>query len=103
VPLRWRSGRRAGPARYAIFHPVQLHANPSESSVSFFRGWRPTDPVEVGAIFINGNRATLVPEVNQQNGSQTVAYTFELFRGLLTWHVVSGTGWDSPRPWKRLS
>jgi TRAP-type C4-dicarboxylate transport system substrate-binding protein len=89
--------------RYAVFHPVQLHANPSESSVSFFRGWRPTDPVEVGAIFINGNRATMVPEVNQQNGSQTVAYTFELFRGLLTWHVVSGTGWDSPRPWKRLS
>ncbi len=89
--------------RYALFHPVQLHANPSESSVSFFRGWRPSDPVEVGVIFISGNRVTLVPEVNQQNGSQTAVYTFELFHGLLTWHAVSGTGWDSPRPWKRLS
>jgi TRAP-type C4-dicarboxylate transport system substrate-binding protein len=89
--------------RYALFHPVQLHANPSESSVSFFRSWRPADPVEVGAIFINGNRATLVPEVGQQNGSETAVYTFELFRGMLTWHVVSGAGWDSPRPWKRLS
>ena len=89
--------------RYAIFHPVQLYANPSEASVSFFRGWRPNDPVEVGAIFISGDRATLVPEVNQQNGSETVSYTFELFRGLLTWHVVSGMGWDSTRPWRQLS
>jgi len=31
------------------------------------------------------------------------APTFELFRGLLTWHVVSGTGWDSHRPCKLLS
>ncbi len=89
--------------RYALLHPIQLHANPSEASVSFFRGWRPSDPVEVGAIFISGNRVTLVPEVNQQNGSATTVYTFELFRGLLTWHVVSGAGWDSTRSWKRLS
>jgi TRAP-type C4-dicarboxylate transport system substrate-binding protein len=89
--------------RYALFHPVQLHNNPSESAVGFFRDWRPSDPVEVGSVFINGNRATLVPEVNQQNGSAPATYTFELFRGLLTWHVVSGQGWDSVRPWKRLS
>jgi TRAP-type C4-dicarboxylate transport system substrate-binding protein len=89
--------------RYAIFHPVQLHNNPTEPAVEFFRGWRRTDPVEVGAAFIRGNRVTLVPEVNQQNGSVTAVYTFELFRGLLTWHVVSGTGWDSTRPWKKLS
>jgi TRAP-type C4-dicarboxylate transport system substrate-binding protein len=89
--------------RYAIFHPVQLQANPSEPSVSFFRGWRPSDPVEVGAVFIRGNRATLVPEVNQKNGSAPATYTFELFHGLLTWHMVSGTGWDSARPWRRLS
>ena len=89
--------------RYALLHPVQLHNNPAEPDVSFFRGWRPNDPVEVGAIFISGNRATLVPEVNQQNGSATTSYTFELFRGLLTWHVVSGKGWDSTRPWRQLS
>jgi TRAP-type C4-dicarboxylate transport system substrate-binding protein len=89
--------------RYALFHPVQLHNNPSESAVGFFRDWRPSDPVEVGSVFINGNRATLVPEVNQQNGSAPATYTFELFRGLLTWHVVSGQDWDSHRPWKRLS
>jgi len=89
--------------RYAIFHPVRLHANPTEPVVEFFRGWRPSDPVEVGAIFIKGNRATLVPEAAQQNGSEPGAYTFELFRGLLTWRVASGTGWDWPRRWKRLS
>ena len=89
--------------RYALFHPVQLHSNPSEQAVEFFRGWRPSDPVEVGAVFIKGNRVTLVPEVNQQNGSAPAAYTFELFRGLLTWHVVSGSGWDSQRPWRQLS
>ena len=89
--------------RYALYHPVQLHDNPAEQAVEFFRAWRPSDPVEVGAVFIRGNRVTLVPEVNQQNGSATVVYTFELFRGLLTWHVVSGPGWDSHRPWKRLS
>jgi len=89
--------------RYALFHPVQLHNNPSEPSVEFFRDWRPSDPVEVGSVFINGNRATLVPEVGQQNGSAPATYTFELFRGLLTWHVVSGQDWDSHRPWKRLS
>jgi TRAP-type C4-dicarboxylate transport system substrate-binding protein len=89
--------------RYALYHPVRLNANPSERSVSFFRGWRPGDPVEVGAIFIDGNRATLVPETNQQNRSSTVVYAFELSRGLLTWHVVSGKGWDSARPWRLLS
>ena len=82
---------------------MQLHNNPAEQSVQFFRAWRPSDPPEVGAVFIKGNRATLVPEVNQQNGSAPATYTFELFRGLLTWHVVSGMDWDSHRPWKRLS
>jgi C4-dicarboxylate-binding protein DctP len=89
--------------RYALYHPVQLHASPTEQSVAFFRDWRPSDPVEVGAVFIRGNRVTLVPEVNQQNGSAPTTYTFELFRGLLTWHVVSGQAWDSHRPWKQLS
>jgi len=89
--------------RYALYHPVQLHNDPSEPAVQFFRDWRPSDPVEVGAVFIRGNRVTLVPEANQQNGSAPSTYTFELFRGLLTWHVVSGQDWDSHRPWKRLS
>jgi TRAP-type C4-dicarboxylate transport system substrate-binding protein len=89
--------------RYAIYHPVQLHNNPTRPVVEFFRGWRRSDPVEVGTASIKGNRVTLVPEVNQQNGSAPATYTFELFRGLLTWHVVSGTGWDSHRPWKQLS
>ncbi len=89
--------------RYAIFHPVQLHNNPAEPSVEFFRGWRPSDPVEVGAIFISGNQATLVPEVNQQNGAVPAVFTFELFRGVLTWHLVSGPAWEQVAPWKRLS
>src|SRR5215470_2563340 len=38
--------------RYALYHPVQLHNDPSEPSVQFFRDWRPSDPVEVGAVFL---------------------------------------------------
>jgi TRAP-type C4-dicarboxylate transport system substrate-binding protein len=89
--------------RYALYHPVQINANPDEPSVSFFKGWRPNDPVEVGTISITGNQATLVPEVNQQNGSAPATYTFELFHGLLTWHLLSGAGWDTTRPWRQLS
>jgi len=89
--------------RYALYHPVQIDANPDEPSVSFFKGWRPEDPVEVGTISITGNQATLVPEVNQQNGSAPATYTFELFHGLLTWHLLSGAGWDTTRPWRQLS
>jgi TRAP-type C4-dicarboxylate transport system substrate-binding protein len=89
--------------RYALYHPVQINANPDEPSVSFFKGWRPEDPVEVGTISITGNQATLVPEVNQQNGSAPATYTFELFHGLLTWHLLSGAGWDTTHPWRQLS
>jgi TRAP-type transport system periplasmic protein len=89
--------------RYALYHPVQLHANPSEPSVADQAAWKPTDPVEVGTISITGNTATLVPETNQQNGSETSVYTFELFRGLLTWHLLSGAEWDTTRPWRQLS
>lgn len=89
--------------RYALYHPVQIDANSAEPSVSFFDGWGPEDPVEVGTITITGNRATLVPEVNQQNGSVPTVYTFDLFRGLLTWHLLSGTGFDTTRPWRKLS
>jgi len=89
--------------RYALYHPVQLHANPSEPSVADQAAWKPTDPVEVGTISITGNTATLVPETSQQNGSETSVYTFELFRGQLTWHLLSGAGWDTTRPWRQLS
>jgi TRAP-type C4-dicarboxylate transport system substrate-binding protein len=90
--------------RYALYHPVQINANPAEPSVSSTRAWRPDDPVEVGTIFIRGNRATLVPDTNQPNGSVPQTFTFELFRGLLTWHLLSGgQGWDTTRPWRQLS
>ena len=76
--------------RYALYHPVQIDANPAEPSVSFVHDWRPEDPVEIGTISIAGNQATAVPEVNQQNESVPTVYTFELFHGLLTWHQLSG-------------
>ena len=44
-----------------------------------------------------------MPDTSQQNGSVTTVYTFELFRGLLTWHQLSGNGWDTNRPWRQLS
>jgi TRAP-type C4-dicarboxylate transport system substrate-binding protein len=89
--------------RYALYHPVQLNNNPAEAAVSFQKAWRPEDPVEVGAISITGNQATFVPEVNQQNGSAPSTYTFELFHGLLTWHLRSGPSWDTTSPWRKLS
>ena len=89
--------------RYALYHPVQINANPAEPSVSALHEWRPDDPIEVGTISITGNRATAVPEVNQQNGSTPSVYTFELFHGLLTWHQLSGSGWDTTHPWRQLS
>ena len=89
--------------RYALYHPVQINANPAESSVSCCTAWGPGDPVEVGTISITGNQATQVPETNQQNGSVPAVYTFELFRGLLTWHLLSGAGWATIPPWRQLS
>jgi TRAP-type C4-dicarboxylate transport system substrate-binding protein len=89
--------------RYALYHPVQLNSNPSEPDVAFMKAWKPADPVEVGTISVTGDTATLTPDTNQNNGSAPSTFTFELFRDMLTWHVVSGSGWDSPRPWRRLS
>jgi TRAP-type C4-dicarboxylate transport system substrate-binding protein len=79
--------------RYALYHPAGLPGP----------AWRPEDPAEVGTITITGNHATLVPEVNQQFGSGPASYTFELFHGLLTWHLLSGPTWDTTRPWRKLS
>jgi hypothetical protein len=69
--------------RYPLYHPVTLN-NPDEPSMSFFRAWRPDDRAEVGTISIAGNRAMLVPEVNQQNGSAPTAYRCDPFPSLLT-------------------
>ena len=90
--------------RYAILHPKPWpDANPDETSVADQAAWGPDDPVEVGTISIVGNRATFVPDTSQANGSATTVYTFELFRGLLTWHLISGTGFDTTSPWRQLS
>ena len=78
---------------YALYHPVTLSNNPDEPRMSFFRGWRPDGPAEVGIISITGNRAMLILEVNQQNGSAPTAYRFDLFRRLLTWRPLSGSAW----------
>jgi TRAP-type C4-dicarboxylate transport system substrate-binding protein len=88
--------------RYALYHPTEIDANPDEPSVSQFDGWRPDDPIEVGTLSITGNRVTQVPEVGQQGGSGLTIYTFELLRGLLTWHQLSGNGWDTTHPWRQL-
>jgi TRAP-type C4-dicarboxylate transport system substrate-binding protein len=88
--------------RYALYHPVQINASPDERSVVFFAGWRPADPVEVGIIWIAGNRVTQVPEVNQQNASGPATYTFELFRGTFSLHLISGQAdLDTSRPWQK--
>jgi hypothetical protein len=89
------SHRLAGhDGRYPLYHPVTLNNNPDEPSMSFFRGWRPDDPAEAGTISITGNRATLVPEANQQNGSAPTAYRCDPFRSLLTPGVrCQGSAW----------
>jgi TRAP-type C4-dicarboxylate transport system substrate-binding protein len=91
-------------SRYALYHPVWLHADATEQSVADMKLWGPGDANEVGAVFISGHRVTFVPETSQINGSVPQTFTFELFRGLLTWHLLAGgTGWDTARPWRKLS
>jgi TRAP-type C4-dicarboxylate transport system substrate-binding protein len=90
--------------RYALYHPVQLNANPGQASVADQAAWKPADPVEIGTISIAGNKATFVPDTSQQNGSTSFTATFELFRGLLTLRTGPGEGdVDSTGPWRRLS
>lgn len=85
--------------RYALYHPLKVGNKEAGSQP----GWGPGDPVEVGTITVSGNHTTLVSQTNQQNGSGTSRYTFELFHGLLTWHLLSGPTWDTKRPWRKLS
>jgi TRAP-type C4-dicarboxylate transport system substrate-binding protein len=89
--------------RYALYHPVQVDASPSEPSVADQSAWKPTDPVEVGTVAVAGNRLIQVPETSQQNGSVPTVYRFDLFRGLLTLRTVSGNGWFTAAPWRRLT
>jgi TRAP-type C4-dicarboxylate transport system substrate-binding protein len=77
-------------------------ANPNEPNVSFFKGWLPGDPSEVGTVSITGNQMTFVPETSQPQGSVPNTFTFELFHGLLTYHLLSGQ-FDTTRPWRKLS
>jgi TRAP-type C4-dicarboxylate transport system substrate-binding protein len=77
--------------------------NPDEPSVAFFKAWLPGDPSEVGTVSITGNQVTFVPETSQPQGAGPATSTFELFRGLLTMHLLSGQGTDSPGPWRKLS
>lgn len=85
--------------RYALYHTVTIDNKEAGSQP----GWGPGDPVEVGTVTVSGNHVTLVTQTNQQNGSGTSRYTFELFHGLLTWHLLSGPTWDTKRPWRKLS
>ena len=87
---------------FGLYHPALINANPAEGT-GLPQGWQPADPIEIGTISITGNQLTQVPEVNQQNGSPPTVYTFELFHGLLTWHQLSGNGWDTTHPWRQLS
>ena len=91
--------------RYALYHPVQIDANPAEPSVSHFRrhGGQTTRS-KSGPSPSPVTGSTLVPrdQPAERIGDHTV-YTFELFHGLLTWHQLSGAGWDTTRPWRQLS
>jgi TRAP-type C4-dicarboxylate transport system substrate-binding protein len=80
-----------------------IDANPNEPIVAFQKAWQPGDPSEVGTVSITGNQVTFVPETNQQWGSAPTTATFELFHGLLTFHLLSGPGNDGTRPWRKLS
>ena len=83
--------------RYAIIHQNPPDANHSEPSVSFFDPWKPDDPIDVGTVTVEGNRAIVDADIQQQFGaSGPAAYTFEAFRGHLTLHPVSGAVWE---PW----
>jgi TRAP-type C4-dicarboxylate transport system substrate-binding protein len=61
----------------------------------------PNSPNEIGSISISGDRVLQVPWLNQEYGSVPTTYTFELFRGQLTWQQLSGDGW-ALGPWKKV-
>jgi TRAP-type C4-dicarboxylate transport system substrate-binding protein len=89
--------------RYTLYHPIVLNSQGSSASNPPGRG-NSIDPAEVGTISVTGNRATFVPEISQANGSVPQTFSFELFRGLLSWHLISGQfGWDTHAPWQKLS
>jgi TRAP-type C4-dicarboxylate transport system substrate-binding protein len=83
--------------------PPSPPGNPNEPTVAFFKTWLPGDPSEVGTVSIAGNQVTFVPETSQPQGSTPTTSTFELFHGLLTWHLLSGQGTDGSPPWRKLS
>jgi TRAP-type C4-dicarboxylate transport system substrate-binding protein len=91
--------------RYALYKPVQIDdTNTSGEMYAFQKIWRPADPIEVGTISIAGDRLTYVPEVNQQFGSAPGTYTFVLYRGVLTLHlVVGGDDFNHFVPWRLVS
>jgi hypothetical protein len=83
--------------------PPSTPGNPNDPNVAFFKAWLPGDPSEVGTVSITGNQVTFVPETSQPQGSVPTTATFELFNGLLTWHLLSGQGIDGNPPWRKLS
>jgi TRAP-type transport system periplasmic protein len=91
--------------RYALYHPVSIDdTNTNSEMYGFQKIWRPTDPAEVGTISISGDRLTYVPEVNQQFGSAPGTYTFVLYRGVLTLHLVTGSDdFNHFVPWRLVS
>jgi hypothetical protein len=90
--------------RYALFHPKATATQSEPRQLAQWDNYFPaSDPIEIGSVYINGDRATIIPQVNQNNGSAPSHYTFELFRDQLTWHLLSGNGWGTNAPWRKLS
>ncbi len=91
--------------RYALYHPVSIDDTDTGNAANAFQSiWRPTDPAEVGTISIAGDQLTYVPEVGQQWGSEPGTYTFVLYRGVLTLHLVAGgDDFNDFVPWRQAS
>jgi len=91
--------------RYALYHPVSIDDFETTGATNAFQEiWRSADPAEVGTISIAGDRLTYVPEVDQQFGSAPGTYTFVLYRGVLTLHLVAGVDdFNSFVPWRQTS
>lgn len=84
--------------RYAVLH-LNDAGGPQWPNWDFTR-----DPVEIGSVLVQGDRALFRPETSIVVGSKPRLERFELFRDRLRWRHVSGEDfvvWNG-RPWRKV-
>ena len=91
-----------GRFRFGIDHGRYFVLQPDGVADPEWPGWdHPRDPVEIGSVLVQGDRALFRPETSP---SHPRLERFELFRDRLRWEYVSGEDfvvWNG-RPWRKV-